>query len=192
MESTQKHYHHSIANKPAVVNFEKKTIATVSLAGCFGCHMSLLDIDTDILDVVELVSFNKSPLTDIKNFTQRCHLGLVEGGCCNDENIETLKKFREMCDILVPCARWVLIVPLHSERSADPEVVLHYCHERWPHIPVEAEASAARAVDRALSDPNVVIAGSLHLIGEVMEHLHLVPSGNSERELNEWDAARRK
>ena len=45
----------------------KKIIATVSLAGCFGCHMSLLDIDTDLLDVIELVSFDKSPLTDIKN-----------------------------------------------------------------------------------------------------------------------------
>jgi [NiFe] hydrogenase diaphorase moiety small subunit len=109
MESSQKHFRHTITEKPKMANFEKKTIATVSLAGCFGCHMSLLDIDTEILDVAELVSFNKSPLTDIKNFTQRCHLGLVEGGCCNDENIETLKKFREMCDILVvmgECAVW--------------------------------------------------------------------------------------
>jgi coenzyme F420-reducing hydrogenase gamma subunit/ferredoxin len=109
LESSQKHFHHNIAEKPKVANFEKKTIATVSLAGCFGCHMSMLDIDTDLLDIVELVAFNKSPLTDIKTFTQRCHLGLVEGGCCNDENIETLKKFREMCDILVvmgECAVW--------------------------------------------------------------------------------------
>jgi coenzyme F420-reducing hydrogenase gamma subunit/ferredoxin len=109
MASTQKHFSHTILDKPRVVNFEKKTIATVSLAGCFGCHMSLLDIDTEILDIAELVSFNKSPLTDIKTFTQRCHLGLVEGGCCNTENIETLKKFREMCDTLVvvgECAVW--------------------------------------------------------------------------------------
>ncbi|MBL0023677.1 MAG: (2Fe-2S)-binding protein [Saprospiraceae bacterium] len=88
---------------------EKKIIATVSLAGCFGCHMSLLDIDTDLLDVIELVSFDKSPLTDIKTFSHRCHIGLIEGGCCNSENIETLKLFREHCDILVAmgeCAVW--------------------------------------------------------------------------------------
>jgi [NiFe] hydrogenase diaphorase moiety small subunit len=109
LESTQHHFSRSISEKPKGVNFEKKTIATVSLAGCFGCHMSMLDIDTEIVDIAELVSFNKSPLTDIKNFTQRCHLGIVEGGCCNTENIETLKKFREMCDILVvmgECAVW--------------------------------------------------------------------------------------
>jgi NADH dehydrogenase/NADH:ubiquinone oxidoreductase subunit G len=48
MESSQKHFHHAITEKPKIANFEKKTIATVSLAGCFGCHMSLLDIDTEI------------------------------------------------------------------------------------------------------------------------------------------------
>lgn len=109
LESSQKNFKHALTERPKVAHFEKKIIATASLAGCFGCHMSLLDIDTEILDMAELVSFNKSPLTDIKNFTQRCHLGLVEGGCCNDENIEMLKKFREMCDILVvmgECAVW--------------------------------------------------------------------------------------
>ena len=88
---------------------EKKVIATTSLAGCFGCHMSMLDIDTEILDVIELVEFNKSPLDDIKNFTKRCDLGIIEGGCCNTDNIEVLKLFREKCDILVglgECAIW--------------------------------------------------------------------------------------
>lgn len=109
LQSSQEHFKRNILKKPKDINFEKKTVATVSLAGCFGCHMSMLDIDTEILDIVELISFNKSPLTDIKNFTQRCHLGIVEGGCCNTENIETLKKFREMCDLLVvmgECAVW--------------------------------------------------------------------------------------
>jgi [NiFe] hydrogenase diaphorase moiety small subunit len=109
LQSSQEHFKRTILEKPKDINFEKKTVATVSLAGCFGCHMSMLDIDTEILDIVELVSFNKSPLTDIKNFTQRCHLGIVEGGCCNTENVETLKKFREMCDLLVvmgECAVW--------------------------------------------------------------------------------------
>jgi hypothetical protein len=32
----------------------KFIVATTSLAGCFGCHMSLLDIDTEILDILEL------------------------------------------------------------------------------------------------------------------------------------------
>ena len=88
---------------------EKKVIATTSLAGCFGCHMSMLDIDLGILDLVELVSFDKSPLTDIKNFSKRCAVGIIEGGCCNHENVEVLRAFREKCDILIAlgeCAIW--------------------------------------------------------------------------------------
>ena len=33
----------------------KRKLATVSLAGCFGCHMSLLDIDERLLQLLELV-----------------------------------------------------------------------------------------------------------------------------------------
>lgn len=87
----------------------KKVIATTSLAGCFGCHMSLLDIDTDLLDLIELVEFNRSPLTDIKTFSKRCDIGIIEGGCSNSDNVEVLQAFRENCDILIAvgeCAIW--------------------------------------------------------------------------------------
>ena len=79
----------------------KPKIATASLAGCFGCHMSILDIDERILTVAELIQFDKSPVTDIKTFTGRCLVGLVEGGCCTEENVDVLKDFREHCDILI-------------------------------------------------------------------------------------------
>lgn len=96
----------SLAAKPAG---GRKTIATTSLAGCFGCHMSMLDIDLELLDLVELVTFDKSPLTDIKEFSQRVDVGLIEGGCCNSENVEVLREFRKKCDVLISvgeCAIW--------------------------------------------------------------------------------------
>ena len=79
----------------------KPKVATTSLAGCFGCHMSLLDIDDRILKLLELVDFDKSPIDDIKEFTGRCAVGLIEGGCCNEENVRVLQSFREHCDILI-------------------------------------------------------------------------------------------
>lgn len=88
---------------------KKKTVATISLAGCFGCHMSMLDNDLKLFEVMELIEFNKSPLNDIKEFTQQCDLGLIEGGCCNSDNVEVLREFRRSCDILVcvgECAIW--------------------------------------------------------------------------------------
>ena len=79
----------------------KPKVATTSLAGCFGCHMSLLDIDERILELIDLVDFDKSPIDDIKTFSNRCAVGLIEGGCCNEENVHVLQEFRKHCDVLI-------------------------------------------------------------------------------------------
>ncbi len=79
----------------------KPKLATASLAGCFGCHMSILDIDDRILQLIELVDFDKSPVDDIKEFTGPVEIGLIEGGCCNEENVRVLKDFRQHCKILI-------------------------------------------------------------------------------------------
>jgi len=95
----------------------KKVISTVSLAGCFGCHMSVLDIDLKLLDLVELVEFNRSPLTDIKSFTKKVDIGLIEGGCCNAENVETLRDFRKNCDILISLGECAVMGGLPALRN---------------------------------------------------------------------------
>lgn len=80
---------------------EKLKVATCSLAGCFGCHMSLLDLDERLLDLLEVVEFDRSPINDIKHISQPVDLGLIEGGVCNAENIHVLQEFRKNCKILV-------------------------------------------------------------------------------------------
>ena len=75
-------------------------IATVSLAGCFGCHMSLLDIDEAIIGLSRKVRFDRSPLTDIKSLGP-CDIGIIEGAVANDENVAVLKEFRQQCRTLV-------------------------------------------------------------------------------------------
>lgn len=80
---------------------DKPKVATTSLCGCFGCHMSVLDIDERILDLVDIVEFGPSPINDLKRFSDRCAIGLVEGGCANEENVKVLESFREHCDILI-------------------------------------------------------------------------------------------
>jgi NAD-reducing hydrogenase small subunit len=79
---------------------DKLRVATASLAGCFGCHMSLLDIDERIIPLVDLVEFDRTPLTDIKDIGD-CDLGILEGGVANQENVEVLLEFRKHCRILV-------------------------------------------------------------------------------------------
>ena len=96
----------------------KKRIATVSLAGCFGCHTSFLDMDERIIDLLQLVEFDRTPLNDIKHITQRCDIGLVEGGCCNEENVHTLQEFRRNCDVLVAVGQCAVMGGLPVMRNA--------------------------------------------------------------------------
>lgn len=82
------------------LNRNKVRIATTSLAGCFGCHMSFLDMDERLVALLEHVEFNRSPLTDIKH-CDPCDIGLVEGGLCNADNVHVLREFRDNCKILI-------------------------------------------------------------------------------------------
>ena len=75
-------------------------VATCSLAGCFGCHMSLLDLDERLFDLAERVELDRSPLTDIKELGE-CDIGLIEGGVCNAENVHVLMEFRARCKTLI-------------------------------------------------------------------------------------------
>lgn len=99
---------------------EKPKVATTSLAGCFGCHMSLLDIDDRILKLIEMVDFNKSPIDDIKEFTDRCLVGLIEGGCANEENVKVLRDFRKNCDILISVGECAIMGGLPAMRNNIP------------------------------------------------------------------------
>ncbi len=99
---------------------KKTRIATISLAGCFGCHMSLLDIDLRLLQLIELVEFDRSPLTDVKRFQHRCDIGIIEGGCCNTDNVEVLKDFRKHCDVLIALGECAIMGGLPALRNDVP------------------------------------------------------------------------
>jgi len=72
------------------VTRRKLKVATTSLAGCFGCHMSFLDIDERLFPLLERIEFDRSPLTDIKHCGP-CDIGIIEGGICNAENVHVLR-----------------------------------------------------------------------------------------------------
>lgn len=98
---------------------EKLKVATASLAGCFGCHMSLLDIDERILDLLKLVEFDRSPINDIKEVGP-CDIGLIEGGCGNSSNVEVLREFRNKCKVLVSIGECALMGGIPALRNGIP------------------------------------------------------------------------
>jgi NAD-reducing hydrogenase small subunit len=94
----------------------KLRVATASLAGCFGCHMSFLDIDERILPLLELIEFDRSPLTDIKTCGP-CDIGIIEGGVCNAENVHVLREFRKNCKILIAIGACAINGGLPAQRN---------------------------------------------------------------------------
>jgi len=95
---------------------KKIRIATASLAGCFGCHMSFLDIDERLFPLLDKVEFDRSPLTDIKHCGP-CDIGIIEGGVCNAENVHVLREFRKNCKVLIAIGACAINGGLPAQRN---------------------------------------------------------------------------
>jgi NAD-reducing hydrogenase small subunit len=137
----------------------KKTIATTSLAGCFGCHMSLLDVDEALERLAQRVEFRRTPLGDIKAITP-CDIGLIEGGVCNAENVEVLRAFRANCEILVAVGACAINGGIPAMRNSHS---LRDCLE-------EAYLRGPGLVDPQIpDDPELpLLLDRVHPIGEVV------------------------
>jgi dihydrofolate synthase/folylpolyglutamate synthase len=97
------------------------------------------------------------------------------------------KDSSSMCHSLAPLAGRILLTPVHSERTEDPAKLVAACRESNPHAPIEVCSSLAEALQKAGDVPFIVVAGSLYLVGEAMELLHVAGVlETDEKKLNEW------
>jgi dihydrofolate synthase / folylpolyglutamate synthase len=96
-----------------------------------------------------------------------------------------------MCEILAPLAGRIFCVPVGSERSASPQDLCKACCRTNPAVELRACASLDEALEATQAESFTVVAGSLYLIGEVLEELGLSQEARmGERELNEWTTAK--
>lgn len=79
----------------------KITVATAWLDGCSGCHMSFLDLDERLIELVALVDIVYSPLVDAKELPERVDVGILEGSISSEDDLEKARLFREHCTLLV-------------------------------------------------------------------------------------------
>ncbi len=86
---------------------EKIRLATVWLSGCAGCHMSLLDLDEELLELGGQIRVVHSPLADHKTFPEGVDVVLVEGAVGNVEQLHLagiLRKRSRVVAALGDCA----------------------------------------------------------------------------------------
>jgi len=80
----------------------KPKIATDWLAACAGCHMSLLDMDERLIELLSKVELTSSPITDLKvPPSSGVEVGVLTGAVNSDENEHVAKRMRSRCKILV-------------------------------------------------------------------------------------------
>ena len=79
----------------------KLRLATVWMGGCAGCHMSFLDLDEFLIDLVPLVDIVFSPVVDAKEYPENVDLVLIEGAVCNEEHVEMAHKIRRRTKTVV-------------------------------------------------------------------------------------------
>jgi coenzyme F420-reducing hydrogenase gamma subunit len=118
--------------------------------------MAILDIDERLIELMKLVEVDRSPLTDIKRFTKRCDIGIIEGGCCNEENVHVFRDFRRNCDVLISIGQCAIMGGLPAMRNAImhsdapfarmPGRGLHYRAIHQEHDARHTERSGAAAV----------------------------------------------
>jgi NAD-reducing hydrogenase small subunit len=153
----------SAATHPA----RKPRVATCSLAGCFGCHTSFLDIDERLFALAEVVEFDRSPITDIKHCGP-CDIGLIEGGLCNAENVQVLREFRAHCKVLVAVGSCAITGGLPAQRNAlDIGTILR---------DVYVERAGLAPGSRVPDDPELPLPlAHVHPIHEVVHIDHFLP-----------------
>lgn len=81
---------------------KKVTVASDWLTGCAGCHMSFLDIDERLVELINHASLTSMPITDLKHPPEGgVDVGILEGAVNNSATEATAKMMRSRCKTLV-------------------------------------------------------------------------------------------
>ena len=138
----------------------KVTIASDWLAGCAGCHMSLLDMDERILSVLSVADLDATPITDLKvPNAGGVDVGILEGCVNNSANEHVCRQMRQRCKILVALGDCAVFggVPSLRNRCSTAEALRRAYQESEStvdgKIPADSELAVmqeARAVDQVV------------------------------------------
>ena len=93
------------------------------------------------------------------------------------------------CAELATLANRIVLSPVSSARSANPDGFVVACQAANPAAAIEVAESLGQALEWCAAEPFVVVAGSFYLVGEAMERLGVAPTpSEAERQLNDWGA----
>ena len=80
---------------------KKVRLATVWLDGCSGCHISLLDMDEQIVNIAKRVDLVYGPLVDAQEYPKQVDVVLVEGAVSSQHDLEKVRTIRQRTKLVV-------------------------------------------------------------------------------------------
>ena len=80
---------------------EKYKIVTTWLNSCSGCHISILDLNEGILELLNVMEIVHSPVLVDHKEIPKCDIAIIEGAVANEEHEATAKEIREKADIVI-------------------------------------------------------------------------------------------
>ena len=146
----------------------KPKIASDWLAGCAGCHMSLLDIDERIIKIAELTDIRATPITDLKQpDPSGVDVGILEGGINNTYNEEVAQRMRQRCGILVALGDCAVFGGVPAMRN------FFTLEEALRRAYVETESTEAGS--QIPNDPELAMPTKVRALSEVVDVDVFVP-----------------
>ncbi len=140
----------------------KPKISSDWMAGCSGCHMSLLDMDERILEIIELADLRATPITDLKEPDESgVDVGILEGGINNSSNEEVAHRMRARSKILVALGDCAVFggVPALRNMCGTQEAL------RRAYIEAESNDESGKIPD----DPELATMSNVRALHEVVD-----------------------
>jgi NAD-reducing hydrogenase small subunit len=99
---------------------DKVRIGTCWLDGCSGCHMSLLDMDEAIVDVLARADIVFGPLVDAQEWPADTDVAVIEGAVSSQDDLRLARIARERSRVVVALGDCAVTGNVPSMRNGIP------------------------------------------------------------------------
>jgi NAD-reducing hydrogenase small subunit len=98
----------------------RATIGTCWLDGCSGCHMSLLDLDEALIDVLARADIVFGPLVDAQEWPEGVDVAVIEGAVSSQDDLALARKARARSGVVVALGDCAVTGNVPSMRNGIP------------------------------------------------------------------------
>jgi NAD-reducing hydrogenase small subunit len=98
----------------------KVRVATAWLDGCSGCHMSILDTDELLIELVRKIDLVYGPLVDAQEFPEGIDVAIVEGAISSSADRELAQTIRARSRYLIALGDCAVTSNVPSMRNSVP------------------------------------------------------------------------